>query len=351
MTSEIVRTPTRVAGGITEAERARLREHADLWTERIMRTDPIDPDKAEAAIRALYRAAGLDEPRNVVIVPSPRVMAIAGSTARWLVDQDQGGIDAGDIAAIDATNKVYRAADYATDAATSAEIRAATDAETVAATWAVTRKATYYATDDDIRAAFDDRSTAEALAAIDAVSLGAALAAIDGVTDSVTDAVTRGATIDDPRLSSHLLDCWGYADGGNHDGQLVAEMTAMRDVLGLRLPEYERYAAWEQAAIHGSWRYLHPQFAIVSDFPSVLRTDDEHRPHCETGPSHVWPDGWSLWHWHGVRVEQDVIEAPERITDERILSQPSGGAVRAAMIDRRERARAGGGAVTDTIGS
>lgn len=84
--------------------------------------------------------------------------------------------------------------------------------------------------------------------------------------------------------------------------------TAARDILGLRLEPHARYAFWEQAAIHGGFRVMHEEFCIVCDFPEVLRMDDENRPHCEDGPSHRWRDGWSLYHWHGVRVPQHWIE-------------------------------------------
>jgi hypothetical protein len=85
-------------------------------------------------------------------------------------------------------------------------------------------------------------------------------------------------------------------------------LTAARDILGLRLPEHEAYAHWEQAAIHGGFRVMHPEFCMVCDFPEFIHIDDQNRPHCETGPSHRWRDGWSLYHWHGVRVPDHWIE-------------------------------------------
>ena len=94
----------------------------------------------------------------------------------------------------------------------------------------------------------------------------------------------------------------------------AAYYAAIRDVLGLRLPEFEKYQAWEDAARHGGYRVMHPKFCIVSDFPEFIRTDEAHRPHCETGPSHRWRDGWSLYHWHGVSVPSSWIEAPDTLS-------------------------------------
>jgi hypothetical protein len=94
----------------------------------------------------------------------------------------------------------------------------------------------------------------------------------------------------------------------------------MRDIIGLRLPEYEKYAAWERCAIAAPFRVLHNEFCIVSDFPEVLRIDDQNRPHCENGPSHRWRDGWSLYHWHGVSIPAEWIEDRASLTPQIALT-------------------------------
>lgn len=94
-------------------------------------------------------------------------------------------------------------------------------------------------------------------------------------------------------------------------------LTAGRDVLGLRLPAHEGYTAWEACAIEGGFRVMHAEFCIVSDRPEVLKVDAQNRPHCADGPSHRWRDGWALYHWHGLRVPDELrhaIEAPHTIT-------------------------------------
>lgn len=86
-------------------------------------------------------------------------------------------------------------------------------------------------------------------------------------------------------------------------------LSATRDILGLRLPQHKSYAHWEDAAIHGGFRVMHPEFCMVCDFPERILVDDQNRPHSEDGPSHRWRDGWSLYHWHGVRVPAHWIES------------------------------------------
>jgi hypothetical protein len=102
--------------------------------------------------------------------------------------------------------------------------------------------------------------------------------------------------------------------GGAYWGSYVCYLTAMRDIIGLQLPQYEKFTYWEEAAIHGTFRVMHEDFCIVSDFPEVLKVDDQNRPHCQDGPSHRWRDGWSLYHWHGVQVPEEWIMKPGHLT-------------------------------------
>ena len=258
--SKIVRRPDRAEGGITPAEREAMAEHVKLWIARAMRTAPIEPDKIVPAIEGLYAAAGLKKPR-VVVVPSPLVMAFAygASAAIWHA----------------------RSTDAATRAATDAATAAATDAATDATTRAATRAA--------------------------------------------TDAATAAATACAELAGGFGLACasrWSVIyQGGNMWATWDSYLAAARDILGLRLASHEKYAAWEAAAIHGGFRVMHPEFCLVSDFPERLRVDDQHRPHCEDGPSHCWRDGWSLYHWHGVRIPAEWIEDKASLTPAIALSQ------------------------------
>ncbi len=279
----IIRTPTFAGGGLTPDELARMRAHSALWIARAMRTEPADPAKIVPAIHGLYRAAGLKAPR-VVIVPSPLVMAFAygASAAIWH----------------------QRSTRSATDAATRDATYAATYAATDAATYAATDAATYAATRD----------------ATDAATRAATRAATAAATAAATDACVAMA-------GTFGLACakrWaGAYQGGNMWAAWDCYLTAARDVLGLKLPAFENFAHWEAAAIHGGFRVMHAEFCMVSDFPEAIRVDSSGRPHCETGPSHRWRDGWSLYHWHGVRVPAHWIEDRESLDPGEVLREPN----------------------------
>ena len=287
--TKIIRRPDRAEGGITDAERRLMAEHVKLWTARAFRTDPIEPEAITAAIYGLYEAAGLKRPR-VVIVPSPLVMAVASGFASeiWRIRHRDATRDA-----------TFAATDIATHAATFDATFDATFAATFAATDAATRAAT-------------DAATYEAWA----VPLSKALGG------------EHWRLLLDNVLSwSHMI------QGGNMWAAAECYLTAARDILGLRLPAHAKYAHWEQAAIHGGFRAMHPEFCMVSDFPDRLLVDDRNRPHCADGPSHRWRDGWSLYFWHGVRVTQQVIERPSTLTVAQIQGEQNA-EVRRVMMER-----------------
>ena len=97
-------------------------------------------------------------------------------------------------------------------------------------------------------------------------------------------------------------------------GQYDSYLSAARDILGLKLPQHEKYKAWEECTIEGGFRLMHEEFCMVCDFPEILLKDEQNRPHCENGPSHRWRDGWCLYHWHGVRVPDKWITDKASLT-------------------------------------
>ncbi|MCC8949327.1 hypothetical protein H8A97_30550, partial [Bradyrhizobium sp. Arg62] len=147
-------------------------------------------------------------------------------------------------------------------------------------------------------------------------------AATRAATYAATRAATRAAT-DAAQACYDLAGELGIAcahrwydnyQGGNMWAGYDGYITACRDILGLELREHAAYAHWEQAAIHGGFRVMHEEFCLVSDFPEVILKDDQNRPHCETGPSHRWRDGWSLYHWHGTKIPAEWIEDKASLT-------------------------------------
>lgn len=119
---------------------------------------------------------------------------------------------------------------------------------------------------------------------------------------------------------------------------LSSYLEACREELGLELPAFEKYQAWEDAAIHGGFRVIHEEFCMVSDFPMQIHKDDQHRPHNLNGPSHEWRDGWKLYHVHGVQVPGWIIECADRISIKSIDDETNA-EVRRVMIEKYGQAK------------
>ena len=154
-----------------------------------------------------------------------------------------------------------------------------------------------------------------------------------GATRSATDIATHSAT--DDLIQDAINACFDLAgafgiqcarqwhnvyQGGNMWAAYDSYLTAMRDIVGLDLPEHKAYSHWEQAAIHGGFRVMHPEFCIVSDFPEFIKMDENNEPHCEVGPSHKWRDGVAFYFWHGVQVPGHWIENPDGVDPQEVLA-------------------------------
>jgi hypothetical protein len=125
---------------------------------------------------------------------------------------------------------------------------------------------------------------------------------------------------------------FGMWDGGNQWPGYPSWLSFFRHIAKLDL-DYSKWQHYEAAAIHGGPRVMHADFCIVSDRPTVLKVDEQNRPHCDDGPFCAWADGTALWAWHGVRVPAWIIAYPERLTVERIQQEPNA-EVRRVMLER-----------------
>jgi hypothetical protein len=293
--------------------------HSALWIQRAFRTEPANAAILEEAIKGIYRAAKLAEPR-VILVPSPLVMVMAGGIASvwwYLFKNKLLGERRRGVRLNDATLDEILDGDY--DVILETCLNTKTDHATRAATDYATRAATNRATHAAISDAFHDVT----FSATDAIR-------------AATEAATRNANRSWRALAvSFVGEEWAeaavlaarrlayrYMDEGDDDYWFgwCCYLTAARDILGLKLEPHEVYAYWEQAAINGGSRWMHPKFCMVSDFPEILRVNARYQLHAEFGPSHRWRDGFSIWHLNGVRVERWMAELrPDDIDARKVL--------------------------------
>jgi hypothetical protein len=77
---------------------------------------------------------------------------------------------------------------------------------------------------------------------------------------------------------------------------------------------------------------LRDEVALLGERHAFLRRDGDGRLHGERGPAVVWPDGFAVHAWHGVRVPAHVIDHPEALDPHAVVVEPNV-EVRRVMIE------------------
>lgn len=67
--------------------------------------------------------------------------------------------------------------------------------------------------------------------------------------------------------------------------------------------------------------YLLKDIAFICDRPSVINTDLKGRPHSEDRPAILYRDGFSIYAWHGMAVEEKYALNPDTIILDDILNE------------------------------
>jgi hypothetical protein len=86
------------------------------------------------------------------------------------------------------------------------------------------------------------------------------------------------------------------------------------------------------------WWIARRGVALITERPTRIGRDEQGRLHAEDGTAVLYPDGWGLWAWHGVRVPEQVITAPETLTVAEINALPNA-EVRRVAIQRYGQVR------------
>jgi hypothetical protein len=89
----------------------------------------------------------------------------------------------------------------------------------------------------------------------------------------------------------------------------------------------------KELAKAGGWWWPHRGAVVLCERPLRLERDEEGRLHNAAGPAVEYPDGWTIWAWHGVGVARQAIEHPESLRAREILAEPDV-EVRRALIER-----------------
>lgn len=99
------------------------------------------------------------------------------------------------------------------------------------------------------------------------------------------------------------------------DGKPLLHHDVMDHVLRM-----SKAGAWDGILFDGETA-TETGLVIVSRRPTLLKHDDQFRPHAVDGPCAMWADGYKLYAYHGVEMEERHIERPNELTREELLTE------------------------------
>jgi hypothetical protein len=218
---------------MTKAESAQMAAWAKKWTAIGLSTERADRALAEAAIHACYRLSGHPQPKAVVWVPCPLVLAYAGPIAMHLLRRDSIHDSVRDSVRASVRDSVRASVNDSVNASVRDSVH------------------------DSVRDSVHD-------------SVGASVR--DSVRASVSDSVR-----DSVSASVGCTEYWRHYLGGQFWvggwGWGSAYPTFMLDVLGLDIGREQELKCRAYAALNSSacWSFWSRDFVLVSERPTLIK--------------------------------------------------------------------------------
>jgi hypothetical protein len=293
---------------LTPEQIAQFGEWAKKWIDIGLSTEPADFDRATSAALRAYELCNLKKPMVVLRVGSPYAATLAGAYA-WMLLKNLKGAQVGDQVGAQVGDQVWdQVRDQVWDqvwAQVGDQVR------------------------DQVRAQVGDQVGAQVGAQV-GDQVGAQVG--DQVWDQVRDQVWAqvrdqvGDQVGDQvwaqvgdQVGAQVWDqvrASGFAaakDGINNEGpnslwaSFAAYVTFLRDVCGWDGSTLEKFAVNEELVRSCGWTWWHENILVISDRPSEIHRDQSGLLHGEKGPSIAYRDGWSLHHWHGVKIPGEWV--------------------------------------------
>jgi hypothetical protein len=268
-----------------------MHEFRDKWIAIGLSTEPANRREAEVAVVKSYALVGLPTPK-IVWCDSPlsQGLTYAILTSQKLTVRDS---------VRDSVRALVRASVWDS-------VRASVWDSVRASVWDSVGDSVW----DSVRASVLDSVGALVRASV-LDSVGALVR--DSVWDSVRDSV---------RASVY----------GQHDAGWLSFYDYFSEVVGLT-NQIETLQGLIALAKHAGWALPCRNTCWVSERHTTLNRDDAGRLHSEDSPAVGYPDGWSIYAWHGVRVPKRVITSPESLTTQEINTEANA-EIRRVMLER-----------------
>jgi hypothetical protein len=265
-------TSTERLDRLTPAQEAQLPAIRDAWIAIGLSTERAERPRAEAAVRLAYRRAGLAEPADIVWTGSPMAGAVLAAAVSKRRSQHMGQ-------------------------PLSREIRSKVTCQ-------VTRRASTL-----VGGCVATRVRREVVRQV-----ARQVAGVWGPVRHQIDLVER------PRSDA------GY---GQHDAHWLAFYGTLCR-FGVDVSPLDGLT---QIAAACGWWWPFKSLCILTERHSRVERDVRGRLHAPAGPAVVYPDGWSVYAWHGVGVAASIILHPETITLTQVR-QEANAEVRSVLLER-----------------
>ena len=142
------------------------------------------------------------------------------------------------------------------------------------------------------------------------------------VRDQVWDQVWAqvGAQVRDQVWDQVGAQVWaqvGAAGYGQHDANWLAWLETFDGLVS----QVERTKGLRRLARACGWWWPFENAVILTERPTILARDDANRLHSDIGPALQYPDGFSIYAWHGLRIPEKFITERDKITVEQIEAE------------------------------
>ncbi len=328
------------------AREAELPAIRDEWLGVGLRAEPADRRAAEAGVRLAYQAAGLEPPKITIWLDSPYRGAIGAALLAQVWDQvwDQVGAQVWDQVRDQVWAQVWaqvraQVRDQVRDQVwdqvwdqVGAQVRDQVRDQVWAQVWAQVGAQVGAQVRDQVR----DQVGAQVWDQV-----------WDQVGDQVWDQVGAqvwdqvGAQVWD-QVGAQVRDqVWDQVGAqvyrcacGQHDASWLGFYCAFKGLI----TDVDRLDGVMQTARAAGWWWPFQHAVILTERPISIARDGANRLHCEDGPALLYPDGFGIWAWHGLRVDRKIIEQPETITATQIFAERNA-EVRRVLTERFGPAR------------
>lgn len=274
---------------LTDEHRAQIPAWNERWIAIARSTDPIDLKLLAPAIRGLYKAAELDQPR---LVHCWSAMQGAYARAAAMVFHNHGKPRDDHQAALAEVRPATALGRSTRDVIVNACLQAI-DADPVMTERPIPAEIT-----GKLSTVFEEAAVATMLALV------------AGDKEKLVEEFKKA-----------LPDWWTDMNGGSEWASWCCHLSFVRDVVGWSHPTHVNYKFYEDACLHGGPRLLRPEFCLLCERAATRHIDQQGRLHNETGPAVSWHCGCGGWYIEGVRVPKKVVLHPEEQTLEEVLNE------------------------------